>query len=91
MDLWVIRIILILSIVVSASFVRPFSLDIVPTIVISAALGVLIILAELRIRRASLKTLIGAALGSILGIAGASLISLVIGRMQLSPSHATFA
>jgi uncharacterized protein YacL len=91
MDLWAVRIILILSIVVSAFFVRPFSLDIVPTIAVGAALGILIILAELRIRRSSLKTLVGAALGSILGIAGASLISLVIGRMQLSPSHATFA
>ena len=91
MDLWVVRIILITSIVVSAFFVKPFPLDTVSTILVSAALGVLIILAELRIRRSSLKTLIGAALGSILGIAGASLISLVIGRMSLSPSHATFA
>jgi uncharacterized protein YacL len=91
MDLWVIRIILVTSIVVSAIFVRPFSLGIVPTIIVSVLLGILIILAELRIRRSSLKTLIGAALGSILGIAGASLISLVIGRMSLAPSHATFA
>jgi uncharacterized protein YacL len=91
MDLWVIRIILITSIVVSAIFVRPFSLGILPTVLVSVVLGILIILAELRIRRSSLKTLIGAALGSILGIAGASLISLVIGRMALTPSHATFA
>jgi uncharacterized protein YacL len=81
MDLWVIRIILITSIVVSAIFVRPFSLGILPTVLVSVVLGILIILAELRIRRSSLKTL----------IAGASLISLVIGRMALTPSHATFA
>src|SRR5438067_2151965 len=37
-----------------------------------------IIFFELRIRRASLKTLIGAAIGSILGIIGASLMGFLI-------------
>ena len=54
----------------------------------SAGLGgliaVCIILFELRIRRATLKTLIGAAVGSILGIIGAFLIGLLISRQQSS-------
>ena len=54
----------------------------------SAALGgliaICIILFELRIRRATLKTLIGAAVGSILGIIGAFLIGLLISRQQSS-------
>ena len=54
----------------------------------SAGLGgliaICIILFELRIRRASLKTLIGAAVGSILGIIGAFLIGLLISRQQSS-------
>ncbi len=41
---------------------------------LSVLLGVGVIFFELRIRRASLKTLIGAAIGSILGIVGAALI-----------------
>lgn len=49
---------------------------------ISAVLGVVvaivIIAFELRVRRASLKTLIGAALGSILGIFGSFLIGILI-------------
>ncbi len=49
---------------------------------ISAAIGALIalciIIFELRIRRATLKTLIGAAVGSILGIIGAYLIGSLI-------------
>lgn len=49
---------------------------------ISAVLGVIvaavIIAFELRVRRASLKTLIGAALGSILGIFGSFLIGILI-------------
>ena len=40
--------------------------------------GLLIIAFEMRVRRASLKTLIGAAIGSILGIAGAFLIGVLI-------------
>ena len=44
----------------------------------AAAIAVAIILFEVRIRRASLKTLIGAAVGSILGIVGAYLIGTLI-------------
>jgi uncharacterized protein YacL len=43
-------------------------------------IAICIILFELRIRRATLKTLIGAAVGSILGIIGAFLIGLLISR-----------
>lgn len=49
---------------------------------LSALMGILISLAvigfELRVRRSSLKTLIGAAIGSILGISGAFLIGVLI-------------
>ena len=58
---------------------------------ISAALGALIaggiILFEMRIQRASLKTLIGAAVGSIMGILGAYLIGMLISRQE-SPAVA---
>ena len=57
------------------------------TLYLSAGLGIFVILAELRVRKLSLKTLIGAALGSILGIVGASLISLIVGRMPLDNPH----
>ncbi|QYO65722.1 PIN/TRAM domain-containing protein [Leptolyngbya sp. 7M] len=46
--------------------------------VFGAILGVLMIAFELRARQASLKTLIGAAIGSILGIVGAYLIGMLI-------------
>src|SRR5215210_320034 len=45
---------------------------------LALAIGLLIIGFEMRVRRASLKTLIGAAVGSILGIAGAFLIGVLI-------------
>src|SRR5262249_13879289 len=59
--------------------------------ILAAAFGALIVLAEIRVRKCSLKTLIGAAVGSILGIVGASLISTVIGRMALVEETGTFA
>lgn len=49
---------------------------------IGALIAACIIIFELRIRRATLKTLIGAAAGSILGILGAFLIGLLISRQE---------
>jgi len=45
---------------------------------LGAAIALLIIAFEMRVRRASLKTLIGAAVGSIMGIIGAFLIGVLI-------------
>jgi uncharacterized protein YacL len=59
---------------------------------ISAAVGgliaIAIVLFELRIRRATLKTLIGAAAGSIMGIIGAYLIGSLIMRQESVPHEA---
>ncbi|HEX2639944.1 MAG TPA: hypothetical protein VHL50_05205, partial [Pyrinomonadaceae bacterium] len=56
--------------------------------VVSALLGaviaLLIIGVEIRARRASLKTLIGAAVGSILGIVGAYLIGMLISTQDIN-------
>jgi uncharacterized protein YacL len=54
-------------------------------------IAVCIIVFELRIRRATLKTLIGAAVGSILGILGAFLIGSLISRQEaIEPEDKTF-
>lgn len=45
---------------------------------LGGVLGALVIVFEIRVRQASLKTLIGAAVGSILGIVGAFLIGVLI-------------
>ncbi|HEX8844259.1 MAG TPA: TRAM domain-containing protein [Pyrinomonadaceae bacterium] len=61
--------------------------------VIAALIAGAIIFFEIRIRRASLKTLIGAAVGSILGIIGAFLIGSLISRqesMAVAPATKTF-
>jgi uncharacterized protein YacL len=59
----------------------------------AAFIAVAIIFFEVRIRRASLKTLIGAAVGSILGIIGAYMIGSLISRqesMAVAPETKTF-
>ncbi len=88
MDLWLIRALLFAAILVSGYYVHPFGSNLRLTISFSAALGFIILLAEMRIRKLSLKTLLGAALGSILGIIGASLISIVISRMSFAIGYA---
>ncbi|HYY56180.1 MAG TPA: TRAM domain-containing protein [Pyrinomonadaceae bacterium] len=60
---------------------------------VAALVALAIIFFELRIRRASLKTLIGAAVGSILGIIGAYLIGSLISSqesMAVAPETKTF-
>src|SRR2546426_1771125 len=59
----------------------------------ASLIALAIILFELRIRRASLKTLIGAAVGSIMGIIGAYLIGSLISSqesMAVAPETKTF-
>ena len=90
MDLWIIRALLFVAILVGGYYVRPFGSNLTLTISFSVGIGFIILLAEMRIRKLSIKTLLGAALGSILGIIGASLISIVIGRMILDPKTETF-
>ena len=48
------------------------------SILLGGIIGLVIIAFEMRVKRASLKTLIGAAIGSILGISGAFLIGVLI-------------
>lgn len=50
----------------------------VASAILASIIGFLIILFEIRVRRATLKTLIGAAIGSILGLLGAFLLGLLV-------------
>jgi uncharacterized protein YacL len=68
----------ILVLAVACALLQPFGLSRQTAAVAGLALGVAVILFELRLRAVSLKRLIGAAIGSVLGILGAYLFSLVI-------------
>lgn len=78
MDLVVIRIAFILLLSVVAYSFRPFGLPQWISALIGAAVAAGILLFELRLRALSLRRLLGAVAGTILGIFGALLFSLVL-------------
>ena len=84
MDIVLIRVIFVVVVAAVCYFLQPFGLNPVPDVVVGAGIGLAIVLIEMRLRQISLKRLIGAAIGSVLGIFGAYLFSLVI-RNSLKP------
>jgi len=90
-DLLFIRLALLLTLTAAAAYLRPFGLDPWVAAVCGALTAGVIILFEIRLNRASLKRLIGAAIGSLLGIIGAFLVSWVVARSGFEPRTASYA
>jgi uncharacterized protein YacL len=86
----VVRLTLAVVLVVTSYYFQPFGLP----RNLSTLLGVLasasIIFFEARLRKASLKRLIGAAVGSILGIFGATMISSMLAKTAIEPRTLSF-
>jgi len=83
-DLLLIRILFIAALASTAFFLRPFNLSAPAAAAVGAGAGIAIVFFEIRVKEVSLKRLIGAAFGSVMGILGAFLISLVIGQAMPS-------
>lgn len=77
-DVIIIRLVFTGILVVAGFLLKPVADHPMLSAAVGALIAICIILFELRIRRATLKTLIGAAVGSILGIIGAFLIGSLI-------------
>ena len=88
MDLAIIRVVFLIVITVAGFFLHPFELEPLPGAAAGAVIGIAIVIFEMRLRAVSLKRLIGSVIGSILGILGAYLFSLVI-RDAISPNSYT--
>jgi uncharacterized protein YacL len=81
MDLLIIRLVFISVVAIACYHLRPFGLANFPAWISSCAgigIGLAVVWFEARLRVVSLKRLIGAVIGSILGILGAYLFSVVI-------------
>jgi len=77
-DLILVRLIFIVFVAITCYLIRPFGLNTQLDAAVGVVLGLAIVIFEWRLIRISLKRLIGAAIGSILGIFGAYLFALVI-------------
>ncbi|HZU23310.1 MAG TPA: PIN domain-containing protein [Terriglobales bacterium] len=78
MDLVIVRLVFVAGLAAICYHLQPFGLERPFAAGAGVLLGLAVVLFEDRLRRVSLKRLIGAAIGSILGIFGAYLFSLVI-------------
>jgi uncharacterized protein YacL len=83
-DLILVRVLFVLIVAITCFLIEPFNLPQKMDAVLGAVIGLSIVLFEWKLRRISLKRLIGAAIGSVLGICGAYLFALVI-RNSLPP------
>lgn len=86
MDLILIRLLFIIFVALTCYLIEPFGLPSKMDAIVGVLLGIIIVVFEWRLRMMSLKRLIGAAIGSVLGIIGAYLFAVVI-RNSLPSGH----
>jgi uncharacterized protein YacL len=89
-DIVVVRVIFAVTLTLVAFFSHPFGLQGIYALGVGVAAAIGIIYFEHRLKRATLKRLIGAAVGSIMGIIGASLISQMLTETVFDTSSLSF-
>src|SRR5579859_1471561 len=89
-DMFAIRLIFTVVCVAAGYHFRPFSLSHLLGAITGFVFAFAVILFEVRLRRASLRRLIGAVIGSILGILGAFLTTLVLVHTSMPESSRSF-
>jgi len=86
----VVRLIFSIACVAAGYHFHPFGLPNLAAAGLGLAFSVSVFLFEIRLQRASLRRLIGAAIGSILGILGAYLMGLVLARTSIPEGSRSF-
>ena len=76
--------------VAASVYFKPYELTAEMAAVLGVAFSLAVVLFEIRLERASLKRLIGAAVGSMLGITGAFLIMLVLSHTKMNDATRSF-
>src|SRR5690242_6606825 len=85
-----VRVIFVLGLVAASNHLRPFQLDSLLSSSMGALLGILVVVLEARLEKASLKKLIGAAAGSILGILSALMVSHLLNLTLIKQKFLSF-
>ena len=89
-DLLMVRAIFVLLLALAAFFVSPFHLNSPAAGLFGLGLGIVGVALEMRVRQLSLKRLLGAIAGLVLGIVAAALISLILSRALADAATASF-
>ncbi len=79
-SLFILRALFVLLLATAGWFLRPFDLPEQIGAAVGLGFGLAIVLFEIQVRKTTLKRLFGAAFGSLLGIVGAYLVSLILAR-----------
>ncbi|MGD1100901.1 MAG: PIN domain-containing protein [Terriglobia bacterium] len=89
-EMGAVRVIFVIIITAAAIHLHPFRFSDIQSAILGFALGILFIFFEVRLEKASLKRLMGAAFGSILGILGALMISHLLSLTAIDKSVSSF-
>jgi uncharacterized protein YacL len=89
-EMAIVRIVFVVVIIAASVHLRPFQLSLYASALLGGFLGIIFVLFEARLERASLKRLIGAAVGSILGILGALMMSNMLNMATIERSTLSF-
>ena len=90
LDWLIVRSVFLLILFFASYYLQPFGLESLYAGVTGLGIGIAILIFEVRLSRASLKRLIGAVIGSLLGIIGAYLMSLVLGQSVFPKNTLSF-
>ena len=86
----IVRLIFALACVAAGYHFHPFGLSNFAAAGVGLAFSIAVFLFEIRLQRVSMRRLIGAAIGSILGILGSYLMGLVLGRTTIPEGSRSF-
>jgi uncharacterized protein YacL len=89
-DFWAVRVLLVACTGAVSYTLGPFGLRGVPAAGAGFLMALVVLLAELRLRRAALSGLLGGAMGAVLGVFTALLVTLVISRTNESEPTKSF-
>ena len=89
-EMVVVRVIFVLVLAAASFHLQPFHLSSWVSGLLGGALGLFFVLFEIRLERASLKRLLGAAVGSILGIAGALMMGHLLNLTAIDRNSLSF-
>src|SRR5438046_8018569 len=89
-DHFLVRLIFTTACVLAGYHFRPFGLDSWGAAVVGLLFALIVFVFEIRLQRVSLRRLIGAAIGSLLGIVGAYLMGLVLARTPIPEGSRSF-